>query len=298
MANKFVARRAVREKRSAKICLAGPAGSGKTMSALRVGTGLLRTGKLLLIDSEKSASLYADKVPFDVCELPDFDVDTYVDALEFGAHQEYEVVVVDSASQLWEQILSMSKKMPGNSFVNWGKLGDAYNRFVKAVVEYQPHLIITTRAKMKYEQVGSKVTPMGLDPVMRDGFEYEVDLYGMIDIDHNMTVRKTRMEDFADKIIYKPGEEFGRQVRDWLGSGKAEAPDENPGESVLTTKCSHQGKTLAAIHAEFPEYLAALISQFRSKVDRQDLLNIEAFLASVKTTEAASVSNEGEENGN
>lgn len=199
------------------------------MSALRIASGLKGEGKVLLLDTERgSAKLYADKVDFDTADLPDHKVETYVEAIRAAANMDYEVLIVDSASHLWQEVLDMSAKMQGNSFTNWNKLGSLYNQFVEAVLNYPKHIIVTTRAKMKYEQVEEggkkKVLPMGLDPIMRDGFEYEVDVYGLIDVDHNMTIRKTRIEFLADQIITKPGEELGEKIRDWLLSAE-DAPE-------------------------------------------------------------------------
>jgi AAA domain len=222
-------KKAVRGQKKARILIAGPAGAGKTMTSLLVARGLAGKDKILVIDTEHgSASLYADYCDFDVLELPDHEVGTYVSALRSAAAAKYGTVVVDSASHLWQQILDKSKKMSGNSFANWGKLGTEYEEFVKAALSYPGHMVITTRAKIKYEQEGGKVKPIGLDPIMRDGFEYEVDIYGMIDVDHNMAIRKTRIKDLADKIITKPGEELGKYIGDWLSSG-AVAAEVKPG---------------------------------------------------------------------
>ncbi len=213
-------KKAVRGAKKARILLAGPSGSGKTLSALLIASGLADGAPVLMIDTEQgSASLYADYADFDVMELPNAEAITYVNALKKAASLKYGTIIIDSASHLWQQILDMSKKMPGNSFANWGKLGALYDEFVKAMLAYPGHVVVTTRAKTKFEQVDKKVVPMGLDPIMRDGFEYEVDIFGMIDIDHNMSIRKTRIRDLADRIITKPGKEFGEYVAKWLESG-------------------------------------------------------------------------------
>lgn len=217
-------KKAIRGQKKARILIAGPAGAGKTMTSLLVARGLAGKDKILVLDTEHgSASLYADYCDFDVMELPDHEVSTYVSALRSAAAAKYGTVVVDSASHLWQQILDKSKKMSGNSFANWGRLGAEYEEFVKAALNYPGHMVLTTRAKIKYEQEGGKVKTIGLDPIMRDGFEYEVDIYGMIDVDHNMAIRKTRIKDLADRVITKPGEELGKYIGDWLSSGAVTA---------------------------------------------------------------------------
>lgn len=219
-------RKAERGKKPAKICVAGPSGSGKTLTSLRVARGLVgNEGDILVLDSENdSASMYADLIEFDTAVLPNYQLETYLGALRQAAKLHHDCVIVDSASHLWEQLLDLHQKMQGNSFANWKKVGGMYNEFVREVVNFPKHLIITTRAKMKYEQVEEggkkKVEPIGLDPVMRDGFEYEVDLYALIDIDHNFSVKKTRMNFLDERIITKPGEELGEEIASWLKSGK------------------------------------------------------------------------------
>lgn len=214
--------KAVREKRPARILICGPSGSGKTMTALRIAHGLAgEKGKILLLDTERgSAKLYSTVCDFDTAELPDYAYDTYIEGIREAAEHKYDVLIVDSASHAWAELLDQHNKMQGNSFANWGKIGGKYEQLVQALVTYPRHIIVTCRAKMKYEQNDKKqVTPIGLDPIMRDGFEYEFDLYGMIDIDHNMTIRKTRIEQFADKIINKPGATLGVDIAAWLDGG-------------------------------------------------------------------------------
>jgi ATP-dependent protease Clp ATPase subunit len=54
-----------------RLALSGASGSGKTFSALAIASHL--SSPIALIDTERgSASKYADKFDFDVCELTDF----------------------------------------------------------------------------------------------------------------------------------------------------------------------------------------------------------------------------------
>ena len=278
-------KKAERQQRKARILLAGPSGAGKTMTALRLAEGLRGNGRILLLDTERgSATLYADNVDFDHADLPNYEFDTYLAALKQAAAAGYAVVVVDSASHAWESLLEEHGKMQGNSFANWRKITPKYDQLVQAILNYPGHIIVTVRAKMKYEQDDKKqVKPIGLDPVMRDGFEYEFDMYGMIDIEHHMAIRKTRIERFADKIITRPGEELGKEIRDWLASGKPEPiiePADLPDEYVIETDCGMKGKSLALIREEFPEWLGkALIDPKRkAALTKRDQVNIKAYM--------------------
>ena len=58
-----------------RLALCGPAGAGKTYTALTVGTAL---GRVAVLDTERgSASKYADRFEFDVVELDDYHPDDY-----------------------------------------------------------------------------------------------------------------------------------------------------------------------------------------------------------------------------
>jgi len=218
---KLQIQKATRTQRKARICLAGASGSGKTMTALRVARGLVGdAGKILVLDTERgSASLYADVTDYDVAELPDYFYDTYISAIKEAGKLGYEALIVDSLSHAWQEFLDQHSKMQGNSYVNWSKITPKYNELIQAVVNYSGHIIVTMRAKTKYE-MDDKNRPVRqyMGTIMRDGTEYEFDLVGMISIDHNMQIEKSRIQHLQDRIITKPDESFGQEVAEWLGN--------------------------------------------------------------------------------
>lgn len=225
---------AKRYQKKAKIALIGPSGSGKTMTALRLGAGLQgKGGKMLLLDTERSsATLYADVTPFDHADLPDATYETFMDAIDLAARAGYEVLIIDSASHAWESFLEehdMESARTRNSFTAWAKITPKYNALINKIVSYPGHCIVTMRAKMDYvlEEKNGKQSPkkVGLAAVMRPGAEYEFDVVGLIDIDHNMVVEKTRFDWLADKIVKKPDEKLGQKIGSWLAAGATkEAP--------------------------------------------------------------------------
>ena len=94
--------RATKARAKARIALMGPSGSGKTFTALRTARALAGpSGSVAVIDTERgSASKYAgDVTDFDACELPSFEPDQYVRAIE--AAEGYDVLVIDSLSHAW-----------------------------------------------------------------------------------------------------------------------------------------------------------------------------------------------------
>lgn len=89
-------------KNSILLGLAGPAKSGKTLSALRVAKGL--GGKIVLIDTENKRALhYADKFDFHHIDFqPPYTPVRYIEAINAAIAAKANVVIVDSASHEWE----------------------------------------------------------------------------------------------------------------------------------------------------------------------------------------------------
>src|SRR5437879_5923845 len=75
--------RATKKQSKLRMALLGPAGSGKTYSALKIGRALVgATGRIAVMDTEHgSASKYADEFEFDTVAPDRFDVDTYLEII-------------------------------------------------------------------------------------------------------------------------------------------------------------------------------------------------------------------------
>src|SRR5215472_12843150 len=81
-----------------RLALYGPAGSGKTYTALSIAREMAGDKRILVIDTERgSASKYADIFDFDVIELSSYHPHTYVEAIKMAAQtKDYSVLVIDS----------------------------------------------------------------------------------------------------------------------------------------------------------------------------------------------------------
>ena len=78
-----------------RLALSGASGSGKTYSALAIASHL--SSPIALIDTERgSASKYADKFDFDVCELTDFHPSRYIEAIQAAEQAGYSTIIIDS----------------------------------------------------------------------------------------------------------------------------------------------------------------------------------------------------------
>lgn len=224
-------KKAERKQAKLKIGFSGPSGSGKTYSALLVAKGI--GGKIAVIDTENnSASLYADRFDFDTCEISaPYTTEKYIAALREAEKAGYDVVIMDSATHQWNGdggILSRKEQVDsrgGNSFTNWSKFSPEHNQFLAAIVAHETHLICTVRSKQDYSvgenEKGKKGVPtkVGLAPVQREGFEYELTVMIDMAMDHSAMASKDRTSLF-DRKIFTPNEETGKTLMTWLLSGK------------------------------------------------------------------------------
>jgi len=224
-------------KKAAKLRAAvyGPSGSGKTFSSLRIATGLADNGRIAVIDTERgSASKYADRFDFDVLDLERHDVDAYVAAIRAASGAGYSVLIIDSLSHAWQSLLEQVDKLAkskyrGNSWSAWSEGTPRHKALIDALLSYPGHVIVTMRSKTEWatSDAGggkSKPTKVGLAPEQRAGVEYEFDLLLELSVEHVATVSKDRTGRYQDQIIDRPGEDLGRDLLDWLGSGVAPAP--------------------------------------------------------------------------
>lgn len=225
--------KATRKQAKARVAIDGPAGSGKTYTALIAAKSLANGGKIAVIDTERgSASLYADEFDFDVMELNNFNPRNYINAIHEAEQANYAVIVIDSMSHAWEGeggILDIhdaatKRQKTENSYTAWKDVTPIHREFVDAMLQSPVHIIATMRAKMEYSQEKDGngktiIRKIGLAPVQRAGTEYEFTVVCDMDVEHTLTVSKSRCKPLADKIARMPGETFFNTLRDWLNSG-------------------------------------------------------------------------------
>lgn len=238
-------KKAEKKKSKLRLGITGPSGSGKTYSSLRLAKGL--GGKITVIDTEKgSASLYADKFEFDVLELtPPYSPERYIDAMNDAVKEGYDIIIMDSISHAWAGeggILNTKEKMDargGNSFANWAKMTPVQERFIAALINCPAHLIVTMRSKQDHVQINeggkTKIQKVGMAPIQRDGFEYELTTVFDIAINHEAETSKDRTGIFTDRI-FKITEETGITLREWLDSGSETIEEKKEILETIDTK--------------------------------------------------------------
>jgi len=210
------------------MALMGPAGAGKTWTALVLATALAGDGRVLVIDTERgSASKYADAFEFDVIELERFHPRHYIEALTLAQTHGYAVCVVDSLSHAWagkDGILDQVSQLHADKTFTegWRRASPLHHRLVDTLLQAPLHLIATLRSKMAYvletnergKQVPRKV---GLQPIQRPGLEYEFDVVADLDVEHTLTVSKTRCPALNGIVMPRPGPELAQTLKTWLG---------------------------------------------------------------------------------
>lgn len=228
----MVFKKATKEQAKLRMGIIGPAGSGKTYTALITARNLVPDGKIAVIDTERgSASKYADIFEFDVCELESFHPENYIKTIQAAEEAGYDVLIIDSLSHAWagkdgalELVDKAAARERGNSFAAWRHVTPLHNAMVDAIIGARLHIIVTMRSKVEWviekdERGKSVPRKIGLQPVQRDGLEYEFDVVADMDLDNNFIVSKTRCPALRGSVIHCPNEEPAKTLRAWLSDG-------------------------------------------------------------------------------
>lgn len=221
--------RAVKGESKLRLCVAGPSGSGKTYTSLKFAQHLSKGERFAVIDTENgSASKYADEFGFDVINIePPFTIDKAVEYLSMAEKAGYAVVVLDSATHFYkgsggllEQVDTIAQaQFRGNTYAAWSVAGKIYNKFLEAIKQSRIHVIVTARTKTKYVEGDKKgqMQKVGMEVEMRDGFEYEFDIFAQMTVPENhMFVEKSRCSALQGKSFEKPGHNVVSVLENWL----------------------------------------------------------------------------------
>lgn len=276
---------AKRSKARIRIALNGPSGSGKTYSALLLAYGLTGDwGKIAVIDTENhSADLYSDLGQYYVLSLNEpYTPKRYSEAILLCEASGIECVIIDSITHEWngkggclemhEQITA-AMRVP-NSFTAWASVTPEHQSFIDSILKSKCHVISTIRSKTEYvltERNGKQVpVKVGMAPITRDGFEFEVTVSFDLDAEHYAFISKDRTNLFSGKPKFRITSETGKTILDWCNAG------EDLTESV---KAQIQGcitlDDLNALYRKYPDLSENLIPEFtRRKQEIQELSHL------------------------
>lgn len=248
--------------------LVGANGSGKSLGALKIAAGFAGPeGKIAVVDTEKGrAKLYADKFRF--AHLPIVAEEATPELMLAAARDAADrvgltgVVVIDTISHEWLEVLTEVDK-----FGDWKDVTPRHRAFVEGITAIPAHLVVTMRAKVKYEitevEVQGRNKPrqvinrLGVGPVQREGVEYEFDILAYLDSDH--------LADFAnrcEKLVEGPPREIDDEaiaiMKEWVETGDAMQP-----QRVVTLQEVPVPRSWAAIKEAAEAYSGETWADFR-----------------------------------
>lgn len=255
-ARTFEAKPAVRESVPVLVGLMGPSGGGKTVSALRLATGIqqITGGDIYGIDTEARRMLHhADAFKFKHIQFdPPFGSLDYLAALQQCVKQGAKVIIVDSMSHEHEGPGGMIDfqereldRMAGNDYgkrermkmLAWQKPKAARRELINGLLQLNANFIFCFRAKNTVKPVKingkTEIVPQGFMPIAGDEFVFEMTVNCLLlpgakgvptwsseNVGERMMIKEARQ--FA-KIFQesKPlDESIGRQLAEWARGGE------------------------------------------------------------------------------
>jgi hypothetical protein len=248
----YTFRPAVREQVGLLIGLIGPSGGGKTMSAMKLASGIVGPGgRFAVIDTESRRALhYADMFQFDHCELhAPFRPESYTESILAAAKAGYKAIVVDSFSHEWageggildwqeEELQRMAgddwKKREACKMAAWIKPKMSHKKMVQRLLQVNCHLILCFRAeekvkmeKEKDERSGKEKTvivPIGWQPICSKELPFELTTSFLLTPDRPGFPQPLKLQEQHKGLfpLDKPvNEESGRRVAEWAAGGSA-----------------------------------------------------------------------------
>lgn len=212
--------------------MSGPSGSGKTYSALLLAKGLTDSwNKIALIDTEnKRGDLYSDLGEYNIITLEaPFTPERFIEAIATCKAAGMEVIIIDSLSHEWEGAggcLESNEKLAaskykGNTWAAWNETTPRHQRLISAIIATPCHIINTMRSKTDVIQTeDKKIKKVGLKPIQREGFEYEMTISFDLDRDtHCAVVGKDNTHLFEGKDPFVITPETGLMIKQWSESG-------------------------------------------------------------------------------
>jgi hypothetical protein len=138
------------------------------------------------------------------------------------------VLVIDSTTPEWSGRNGILDTV--DRFGDWKSATPRHRAFIEGLASLPCHLIVTVRAKMKYEVTTGandkqRITKLGVGPEQRDNFLYEFDIVGDIDLDSHEATFSNRCDVLVGKTMnLVPGDEIAKTITSWLSEGEAPPP--------------------------------------------------------------------------
>lgn len=230
-------RKATKTAALLRMGISGPAGSGKTFTALVTASLLAETdpGKILMIDTQRGqGDHYGNQFDFDIYPLENHHPERFIEVMREAVKAGYKYIIIDSITHEWtgnggclewhDEVARRTK----NTFTAWKEVTPVHNKFFDTINSIGAHVIGTLRAKIDHVQdvddSGKKVVKkMGMGSIQREGSDYEFDVLMEIDTDHVGIITKCRDGQSGagldGKAFKKPGAPFVDALRRWMQDG-------------------------------------------------------------------------------
>ncbi len=214
-----------------KVAFYGEAGSGKTYTSLLLATSL---GKTAVIDTEHGSDIYAVQFDFDV--LHTRSIKTVLEVLESEEIDNYDCIVVDSITHLWEDCqesylksLELSNdpkkrkkaELGEISFADWRIIKRPYKRLITVLNQLDKHVFICGRQTAVYEFKNGELVQTGVRMKADGDTPYEPHI--LIHMERRgqdvvAFVEKDRSGMIAGKTFVNPTPDMIKPVLEKLGS--------------------------------------------------------------------------------
>lgn len=217
--------------------IAGPTGSGKTLTALFIARGMVsKSSEIGFLDTENGrGSYYADKLDgkFQIADLyPPFSPSRYSTAIKEFQEAGVKVLVIDSVSHEWEGEGGCDdiagQKMGASNRANWIGAKREHKRFMNTLLQSNMHIICCIRARDKSDfKNPDKPISLGMQPICEKNFMFEMTASIMVKnkgkAQDALKVPDFLLEAFGNGVDYV-GEFAGKKILEWAHGAEKEDP--------------------------------------------------------------------------
>lgn len=276
-----------------RLALTGVSHSGKTLSALKLVSGLGCKNIIVICTEEPGCTVYQDKVSqtYQMIKFkPPFTAERYVEAIHCAEQAGADAIIIDSFSHAWagsgglleRQAAITEKSNSGNSYIAWREVTPLYNKLMDTILLSPAHVIVCMRAKSQMEimDIGGKKVPvkLGLEPIQRKDIEYEFTVAFKLEHQTNLYTADKDVTGLFRGRSEVITEQTGQELAAWLAKGK-EPLDVNDQVKRIFSTAQDMG-TLAYLFREAiksfgkQDFIIDLASQRKKELtDAQSLPN-------------------------
>ena len=151
------------------------------------------------------------------------DPDSYIRFLQVCAQSGIKIVIIDGITDEWRSLLQIVDKVreqSGGKEDGWSVARPLHNQFVKAVMDYPGHIIVTCRAKPESRH---RKAEHGMGDVLPDQdsnvvYDYDVAVFMKRGHAHVVKTRDDRLETFSSR---HPGLDLAEGLKRWCDDPRA-----------------------------------------------------------------------------